>query len=286
MPILLLLLLLMLLAAPSPAPAVLIDSGDGTGNTSAPIPDPGWSNVGLRGPLTAVYLGNSYVITAAHAGFGDVFFDGVPHQAVPGTNVIIQNPDTSPVDLRLFSIHPIPALPTLTLPILPPGIGDEILLVGNGRDRGAVTSFDPNGPTPPAPIGGYLWLGTQSIRWGTNEVEAFGSVSLLGATSDTFAATFDAGATTHEGAAATGDSGGAVFHNDGGQWDLAGIMIAVSQFGGQVGNSTLYGNTTHSVDLSAYRSEILSVIALPEPVTGFWWGAIALGVLARLPSRG
>ena len=54
------------------ASAVIIDSSDGTGNTAAPSPDPGWSYVGTRGGLTAVYLGDGWVLTANHVGAGDV----------------------------------------------------------------------------------------------------------------------------------------------------------------------------------------------------------------------
>jgi hypothetical protein len=284
MPAALRLLLALMLCSP-PAAAVLIDSGDGTGNISAPSPDPGWANVGFRGSLSAVYLGNSYVITAAHAGFGDVVFNGTPHRAVPGTDVILRNPDSSATDLRLFSIHPAPALPALPVSAVAPEIGDQILLAGNGRDRGAETSFDPNGPPPPGPVGGHLWLGSQSLRWGTNEVDSFSTLSLGGAVSESFSALFDAGSTPHEGVAATGDSGGAVFHNTGSQWELAGIMVAVSQFVGQPANTSIYGNGVISVDLSVYRDDIMAVVALPEPSGGLWWGALAVLVLASRRGR-
>jgi hypothetical protein len=263
MPAALLLLLSLMLVSP-PAAAVLIDSGDGTRNTGAPSPDPGWANLGLRGSLSAVYLGNSYVITAGHAGFG----------------VILQNPDGSAADLRLFSVHPIPALPALTISAVPPEIGAEVLMLGNGRDRGAATSFDPNGPALPDPIGGYLWQASQSLRWGTNEVDSFTTLSLSGAVSETFTVLFDAGATPHEAAAATGDSGGAVFHDTGSQWELAGIMVAISQLVEQPANSSLYGNGIFSVDLSVYRDDILAVVALPEPSGGLWWGATFLMLLS------
>jgi hypothetical protein len=261
MPAALRLLLALMLCSP-PAAAVLIDSGDGTGNISAPSPDPGWANVGFRGSLSAVYLGNSYVITAAHAGFGDVVFNGTPHRAVPGTDVILRNPDSSATDLRLFSIHPAPALPALPVSAVAPEIGDQILLAGNGRDRGAET-----------------------LRWGTNEVDSFSTLSLGGAVSESFSALFDAGSTPHEGVAATGDSGGAVFHNTGSQWELAGIMVAVSQFVGQPANTSIYGNGVISVNLSVYRDDIMAVVALPEPSGGLWWGALAVLVLASRRGR-
>ncbi len=280
------LLLLPLLVVSAPIAAVLIDSEPGTGNTNAPSPDPGWNNVGLRGSLSVVYLGNSYVITASHTGVGDVVFNGMTHQAVPGTDVVFRNPDNSVTDVRVFSIFPIPALPALPISAVGPGIGDDITMAGNGRDRGAVTSYDPNGPPLPGPIGGYLWLGSRSLRWGTNQVAAFGTVELSGTVTESFSATFDAGATPHEGIATTGDSGGAVFYDNGSQWELAGILFAISLLGGQPPSTSIYGNVTHMVDLAVYRDEILDAIALPEPGGGLWWGAVALlGLFQRRHRR-
>ena len=278
-------LLLPLLLLAAPAAAVLIDSGAGTGNTTAPASDPGWDNVGTRGNLSVVYLGNSYVITASHTGVGDVVFNGITHQAVPGTDVVLRNPDMSFADLRLFSIHPIPLLPSLTISSVVPGIGDDIVLIGNGRDRGDVTSWDSNGPPPPGPIGGYEWLGSQTMRWGTNEVDSYSTISLLGLTTKAIVAIFDAGALPHESIATTGDSGGALFHDTGSQWELGGIMFVISQFGGQPANASLYGNAVHSVDLAFYQDDILAVVALPESASGLWWGTAALLALARRRRR-
>ena len=55
-----LLALVLPLAIAAAAPAVIIDSGDGTGNTTAPVPDPGWRNVGNCHGLTGVYLGGKF----------------------------------------------------------------------------------------------------------------------------------------------------------------------------------------------------------------------------------
>lgn len=276
---------LMLMLAWTSASAVLIDSGDGTGNTTAPSPDPGWDNVGLRGALTAVYVGNSYVLTAFHVGVGEVSFAGVTHQAVPGTEVRLRNPDGSGTDLQLFSIHPIPALPGLPIASVSPSVGDELILVGNGRDRGPATSLDPNGPPPPPPIGGYLWGTPRTLRWGTNEVDSFMTLVLGGSTTETITTCFDASVTAHEGSATNGDSGGAVFYDAGRQWELAGIILAISQFEEQDPSSSLYGNLTHSGDLAFYRDEILSVIALPEPRAGLPIGIAAVLILAQRRQR-
>ena len=150
-------------------------------------------------------------------------------------------------------------------------------MIGGGRDRGAATSWDPNGPPPPGPIGGYDWDSTRTLRWGTNQIEDIPATPVL----DTFAigAYFDAGATPHEAMAADGDSGGALFVENGGTWELAGILFAIAGYSGQPEDTALYGNATYAADLAFYRDDILDVVSLPEPT-----GALPLGILlvARL----
>ena len=72
--------------------AVVISTGDGSGNTTAPADDPGFANVGVsNNNLSGVYLGNGWVLTAAHVGnatgftFGGVFYDAVPDSRVSRT---------------------------------------------------------------------------------------------------------------------------------------------------------------------------------------------------------
>jgi hypothetical protein len=107
MPRLACLLLTLLLATGIPAgeaAAVLLSAGDGTGNTTAPPDNPGFANVGLRGDLTCIYLGNRWVLTANHAGFGDVVLGGVLYTAVIGSKVRLKNPDDSNADLQMFKL--------------------------------------------------------------------------------------------------------------------------------------------------------------------------------------
>lgn len=270
-------ILLCLLALP--APAVLIDSGDGTGNTTAPSPNSGWDHIGLRGALSAVYVGNSYVLTANHVGVGSVLLGGVTYQAVPGTEVRLANSDGSLTDLLLFSIFPVPALPLLPIAATPPTAGEDLILAGNGRNRGDPTSFDPNGPPPPPGLGGYLWLPSRTLRWGTNQVDSFITLDIAGMT-ESLTTVFESGASLHESSAATGDSGGAVFRDIGSEWELAGIMLAISVFSGQDPQATIYGNETHAADLSFYRDDILAVISLPEPGSGLPFGIAYLAGLS------
>lgn len=260
--------LLVLLA--TAAPAVLVDSGNGAGNTSAPSPDPGWNHVGLRGGLTAVYLGSGAMLTADHVGAGNVSLGGVYYSHVPGSAVQLENPDGSPAALLLFAVTPDPPLPDLEISSTPPLIGTPLVLIGNGRNRGATTTW---GSTE-----GYLWDPGKAMRWGTNFVEAYPLLRILG--TEAFASYFDEGGSAHEAQGAVGDSGGAAFAWTGSGWELAGLLYAISIFSGQPNESSLYGQATYAADLSIYRDQIETWKALPEPRGGLGLGVVLLAGLA------
>lgn len=278
---LLLSLLLWILAAP--ASGVLIDSPDGSANTEAPPADPGWDHVGTRGSLTAVYLGDGVVITANHVGAGDLLLGGQSYPAVPGSDVRISNGDATLADLIVYAVHPEPALPPLAIAASPPPVGGALVLIGFGRNRGSVTSWDSNGPPPPGPILGYEWGVGRSVRWGTNQVEFYPPDKVIGTYA--FTTSFDGGATAHESQGVNGDSGGGVFAYSGTQWELAGLIYAIGEYGGQPVDISLYGQLTYVIDLSTYRDEIQNVIALPEPAAGLWPGALLVCLLARRRAR-
>jgi hypothetical protein len=270
-----------------PAAAVIIDSVDGTANTTAPTPeDPGWDNVGtsLSGSLTALYLRNGWILTAAHVGIGDVSLAGVTYTAIPGTETQLDNGDGTFADLVVFGITPTPPLPDLAIRSntnLPSG---DVIMIGNGRDRGAASDSDdpgiwtPAGEPSPA-IEGWYWLGSWSRRWGTNEVEDYWTFSVVD--TESFYTVFDgpgSSHTSHESQAASGDSGGGLFAKQGNDWELAGVMWAVAEyFPDQISNtSALLGNATLVADLSFYRDDIMTLTAstpVPEP-------AVALQLIA------
>lgn len=229
-----------------PAAAVIIDSGDGSGNTTAPPDDPGWDFVGKRSGLTAVYLGNGWVITANHVLEGEVILGGVTYGALPGTKTQIGT-----ADLAVFQISPHPPLGLLPISTNADITGDTVTMIGHGRDRGASTSA-----CAPPPIGGYQWAATREIRWGENVVTGYGNVL----STDSFFTTFDQSGLTHEAQGAHGDSGGAAFVKNGSDWELAGVIFAIAGFGCQPAETALYGNVTYIADLSVYRSQILSMV--------------------------
>jgi hypothetical protein len=240
-----------------PAHAVIIDSGDGTGNTSPPADDPGWAHVGIRGGTTAIYLGNGWVLTANHVGIGDVVFQGVLYPAVPGSYIRLENVSGPPPDLGVYQIDPGPELSILPIRASTPPADAAVIMAGNGRDRGPATWWDPPGPVDP--IGGYEWGAGRTMRWGTNLVE--GSSSVLD--TESFHTEFTGSDTAHEAQAANGDSGGAVFIENGDVWELAGVMFAIGTYEDQPAETALYGNLTYAADLASYRSQIIE-IARPE----------------------
>ena len=266
------------------ANSVIIDSGEGSGNTTAPTPDPGWSNVGLRGSWGAVYLGDGWVLTANHVPAGSVELDGVVYPNLPSLTTQIENPDSSGADLIVFGLAPPhPLLPDLPLASASPAVGEPAILIGPGRNRGAATAWQPDPPLPQT-IGGYEWGTGHSMRWGTNVIVTRPATPVLGTTA--ISTEFDEAATPHECQAADGDSGGALFVENAGSWELAGVLFAIGQFGEQPPDSALYGNPTYAVDISFYRDSILDITSVPEPEEGLLAGLILLRVLASRPVRG
>jgi len=254
-----------------PAQAVIVASGDGTQNTTAPADDPGFANVGVKGGLSVVYLGNRWVVTAAHVGMGTVTFGGVPYAAIPGTLVSFETSPGKLADLIAFKLREDPGLPTLAIASTTPPAGSSVnssvVMIGHGRDRGASTQWTPPPPPQTGPIDGWLWGPGYAMRWGTNLVGGAPTNVTIGSNvSRAFWTDFtNASATASEAQAAEGDSGGALFvkPQSVGSWQLAGVLFAIGAFSGQPASSALYGNVTYALDLAFYRSAILAVTTRP-----------------------
>jgi hypothetical protein len=248
------------LAWGAPAAAVIIASGDGTGNTSAPPDDPGFAHVGTKIGLSAVYIGDGWVLTANHVHPGDVEIEGVTYREVYDSEVRLLTDGVDPADLILFQIESDPGLPPLPIAMDPPA--GEVVMIGNGKNRG-----DPIYDWDASPdLDGWYWALSRAMRWGTNQVKNVSLESSLGGRTVVFTTDFSgSGGTTHECQVATGDSGGAVFSKVGGVWELTGIHHARSVFSGQEDRTALFGNESWSVQLSHYRGQILDAIAEAGP---------------------
>jgi hypothetical protein len=243
-----------------PAAAVIIASGDGQANVTPPPDDFGFSNVG-DAAQTAVYLGNGWVLTANHVALGPVTLRGVSYPAVPGSKTRIRKERANlPADLAVFRLQdPVPDLPPLRIRTSSPEIGAEVILMGNGRNRGEAIEV--------AGRPGWRWGDRESLRWGTNEVEALDVPVEVGWGSETTAFAMDfswTDQTTHEAQVAVGDSGGGAFIKRDGSWELAGLLFAATTYDDQPASTSIYGNTTYAADLSVYRNEILALTSKPS----------------------
>jgi hypothetical protein len=253
---LLIALVLTLLGAAS-ARALVIDSGQP--NTTPPPDGSPWSHVGRVDGPTGVYLGNGWVLTAAHVPSTSTNFGGVDYPPVPGSDVILENPDESLADLRLFRIDPSPSLGILDIRASTPPNNTAVTLIGRGVPGGVTTTWTHEG----TPYEGWEWgVAGGTMRWGTNRVAGTANIGTL-TIMTSFTESPGMGYTTHEAQGTTGDSGGAVFAQNGGDWELAGVMLAIGPGtvpSGQPWNNALYGNLTFSADLSQYRDQIIDVV--------------------------
>ncbi|MBN8457890.1 MAG: hypothetical protein J0M04_08630 [Verrucomicrobia bacterium] len=278
-----LLSLVPLLLVSSAGAAVILS---GAANNTAPSGQPYFSNIGTLNGASAIYLGGGWVATAAHVAGSlpaSVNFGGTSYATSTGTYHRIGNPSGSGLsaltDLAAFQLSASPPLPTIPIAAATPGVGTDLMMIGAGRLQAATPTYwqvtvvaGPNNDvwtevTPPGQsynAAGFKTTATNIVRWGENETDAtaitvnYGLGDVYGYTTS-----FDVGATTHEAQAVVGDSGGGVFHQVAGAWQLSGMMVTVATYENQPAYTAVIGNETYMLDLTYYRNEILAVI--PEP---------------------
>lgn len=271
-----------------PAWGLIISTSQPLSDTESAAGFPYWANVGWRGTRTGansdgscVYLGDSWVLTANHVGSGNVILDGVTYAVIEGTSQRIGS-----ADARVFRIaNPSSDLQPVAIYNGTLSAGTQVRMLGTGLDQDPVKTYwkvtTPGGvplwtevPRNQANASGYYWTSNPAERiqrWGTNQIadvyQASGNYF--------FQTSFDKGDTTYEANGADKDSGGPVFINNGGSWQLAGIIVGLNVWVGQpnagvdwVSWSATSGNSTVMVDLTRYRDLVLADTPHPQPIPG------------------
>ncbi len=288
--------------------AVVIAGGNGSGNTTAPTDDPGFANVGNCLGSSCVYLGNGWVLTAAHIDYNygtntpilpsSVQFGGTSYSTASGSLHQLTNNGTTGMttltDMVMFQLTSPPSLPTLTLTPGLATVGQSITMIGNGLNRDPGTAYwDASWTQLPSSSGAVYSgfkgnFGSNTVRWGTNTV-GFAGQNVNDGLADVYSfisSPFDSSAGYNEAQALIGDSGGAVFVKNGTTWQLAGMMYAAGgPYPGQPGNVVVNGDVTAIADLSFYSSQIDTITGVPEPSAAFLIAASALPLLASRRKR-
>ena len=232
-----------------------------------PADDRGWDNVGILRGSSGVYLGNRWVVTAAHVGSRNVEFPGIGlFEFEPGSSIQLKNPPDQDLsefaDILLYRLKEDPQIAPIQIAVEAPEIGDEVTLIGNGRTRVDDLTF--------WQVRGALWAETENeasryqgfktvedttIRWGTNLIESdqlyetrfdadnnavistvneIDTLTLVtefdkeGTVASSRVKTEDGNTATElEAHAVSRDSGGGVFFLEDEQWVLGGIINSV-----------------------------------------------------------
>lgn len=280
----------LLLLCPAIAGAVIISGTDGTRNTEAPPNDPGWANVGRidagSKTSTVTYLGDKWFITAHHVYHFDnptgIVINSTSHAIDPISWTRLTNSTGPDADLMLFQTVTRPSTGAIRIRTEPITNQAPVIMIGNGRNRtNNLTYWDSSWEVTNAISGvysGYVWAAGSAKRWGENVVVSTNSFTYSygphQAAQFGFQTTFDPALGSNVCQGATFDSGGAVFHHNGSDWELAGIMLTVSTHPGQPSSRAVYGNQTFMADISYYRPQIAATMpnfdsdadGLPD-----WW---------------
>jgi hypothetical protein len=239
----------------------VVDANSQT-NTSPPVDGSPWANVGRLNAGGGIYLANGWVLTAYHINTGSINLGGTVF-TYDGLSQRLTNSDSTAADLILFHVKPPPSLPTLPLAASTPTVSATVDMIGFGHWAGSAQT-DLGGST------GFYWSPAGAKSWGNNRVAAVGLQVNTGAgiiTAFSTAFTAPPAQTSDEAQAAPGDSGGGVFRRVGSNWQLAGVMNAISALlPGQPANSSAYGQSTYCADVSAYRSQMLAIMSATPPV--------------------
>jgi hypothetical protein len=226
---------------------------------------------------TGVYLGNRYVLTAAHVdpltsvkvGFVDYLLDSSPAVSI-GT-----------ADMKLVRLASDPGLNGVRLNTNPSGDAGNSYLVGYGVGRA---------PDSQPSISPVTWGDSTTAikRWGTNFVDgAISEVRVAGYTSDLLRIQFNSNAGINEAALTIYDSGSALFRQIGSEWYLVGLGAYVQNSGYSLASTQFNSkdsDDSYFIRISSYSSAVnqIGAVAVPEPSSSHYFvgGLLFLGFLA------
>lgn len=257
------------------AAAVIVAGTSGTGNNNntqsgldahlagtAQSPFPFWNNLVRVSDASGVYLGynpttmNGWVLSANHVSPPtNITVAGSNYSVISGTQI-------NNSDLKLYQISGAPNLSPVSLSAMAATVGESALMFGRGFTNDTTAPFSWQTP------------GTNDIngmRWATNLVETTGIVDIGGGNLQPYILTdFDGplgvGTTAFDGQGANGDSGGGLFINRAGIWQLAGIAHFVDS-SDAVEDPAEFGDRTAYSDVAAHLASIQATtgILIPEP---------------------
>ena len=279
-----------MLIVASNAQAIILYSGDNSANLMAP--DTARTNIfnsvakicesngeGMSG--SSVYLKGKYLLTAKHVLYKEPPNENVlkedikTHITFNGIDLWEIDYDFSPIqisstDLIIFKLINDPGLPETELysstnERLKSASSSCLIGWGYGRDSSQVINTD-----DPRPWNRSNNNSTINKRWGTNKVYTTGSGLVAGYNYSYLMTILDADAGNDEAAITYLDSGGGLFLNNSGAWQLAGISTASTN--PNISNFTDNSGTWHQnifVRISQYKQTILNNI--PDKNTYSGW---------------
>ncbi|MGI9087027.1 MAG: hypothetical protein ACR2HH_04675 [Chthoniobacterales bacterium] len=207
--------LALFLAVADARAVILFETGDPSTNTTAPtgnLAGSGWQFEGTFGPFLGTPIAPNFFITAKHIGAADsvFYYNGNVYPVARQFNDAFSD----------FSIWQITGTFPTFAPLYTSGgeTGQQLVVFGRGTQRGSEIIL---GGT----LRGWNWgPGDRVERWGENVVNA---IVQDGPANAYLYATFDQDGVPNESHLSSGDSGGAIFLQEGGVWKLAGINYAV-----------------------------------------------------------
>ncbi len=257
----------------------------GTLNTSTAV------YLGNRWVITASHVGPGTVVFPDLGSFSPDPSSTFRLQNPPGSGL------STLTDLVMFQLLEDPGLPPIAISGQTPPAGTELTVVGHGRNRAAEETYWKvreagrwtwTETSSPSDYSGFKTIGSNSIRWGTNlleddepfrseddeditiPVETLTNVDVIalitefdgkdGKSDESIEGPDGEPWLEFESQAVVYDSGGGLFYDNGGMWELAGITVAVEGFNNQpdVRTNAVFGNLTFYADLPTYRDQIES----------------------------